>query len=430
MIARAWRGDFREVLIRVLILTLTLTGLLLIRSAARGADPVPVGGAVRSTEPRVRVPGIAAAAAVVWTAEVESQGGRRIAEVRGLAPEVLRDVAGQVNAGSSWQRFFAVYAEVDDGPGLTLDPSLPPMAGSYSVESGALRFVPAFPPSPGMRYRAVVRREAFPSGDLPTAMTFTAIHREPARSENPSTTVTRIAPSSRVVPENLLKFYLHFSAPMSRGHIYDHIHLRNAKGDDVELPFLEIDEELWNPEMTRLTLFLDPGRIKRGVKPLEEIGPSLAEGNRYTLAIDPDWRDAAGQKLRAGLEKVFEVGPPDREPPDPTRWTIHPPRAGSREALTVSFPEPMDDALTRRVVRVGAKTAAVPEGHAELAAEERQWLFVPESPWEAGDYELLVGGTLEDLAGNNPGKPFEVDLFEGVQRRITNEFVRLTFEVR
>ena len=65
---------------------------------------------------------------------------------------------------------------------------------------------------------------------------------------------------------------------MSRGHIYDHIRLLDAQGAPVELPFLEIDEELWNAEMTRLTLFIDPGRIKRGVKPLEEIGPSLVAG--------------------------------------------------------------------------------------------------------------------------------------------------------
>jgi len=34
---------------------------------------------------------------------------------------------------------------------------------------------------------------------------------------------------------------------MQRGHIYDYIHLRNEAGQNVELPFLEIDEELWNP---------------------------------------------------------------------------------------------------------------------------------------------------------------------------------------
>ena len=46
--------------------------------------------------------------------------------------------------------------------------------------------------------------------------------------------------------------------------------------------------------MTRLTLLLDPGRIKRGVRPLEEIGGALQVGRTYTLVIDDAWPDAKG----------------------------------------------------------------------------------------------------------------------------------------
>jgi hypothetical protein len=37
---------------------------------------------------------------------------------------------------------------------------------------------------------------------------------------------------------------------------------------------------------------------------------------------------------------------------------------------------------------------------------------------------------VEDLAGNNIGKPFEVDLFEGVERRLSMTTVKLSFEIR
>ncbi len=83
--------------------------------------------------------------------------------------------------------------------------------------------------------------------------------------------------------------YLHFSAPMSRGHIYGHIHLRNQTGQEIELPFLEIDEELWDPTMTR-------------------------------LVIDRAWKDGSGKPLKETFQKTFKVGPPDRDPPDPTQW--------------------------------------------------------------------------------------------------------------
>ena len=37
--------------------------------------------------------------------------------------------------------------------------------------------------------------------------------------------------------------------------------------------------------------------------------------------------------------------------------------------------------------------------------------------------------SIEDLAGNNVGKPFEVDLFEGIERRISSEVVSVPFEI-
>jgi hypothetical protein len=233
-----------------------------------------------------------------------------------------------------------------------------------------------------------------------------------------------------VLPENLLKFYVHFSAPMSRGHIYDHIHLL-ADGDRaVELPFLEIDEELWNSQMIRLTLFIDPGRIKRGVTPLEEIGPALEAGKRFTLVIDKDWRDAVGNALKEGFRKVFEVGPTDRDPPDPEQWKIDAPNAGRRAAISVKFPEPMDHALALRMIRIMNSADMLVEGESQLTDHERVWTFVPAQPWLAGTYRLTVQTTIEDLAGNNIGKPFEVDLFEGVQRRLTNSVVSRVFEIR
>ena len=93
---------------------------------------------------------------------------------------------------------------------------------------------------------------------------------------------------------------------MQRGNIYEHIHLCDSNGKPIELPFLEIDEELWDTTMTRLTLFIDPGRIKRGVLPLEEIGPSLEAGKRYTLVINREWKDGVGNRLKEEFQKKFK----------------------------------------------------------------------------------------------------------------------------
>src|SRR5207302_748196 len=205
------------------------------------------------------------------------------------------------------------------------------MLGSYHVADGVIRFQPKFPLEAGVTYRAVFRPANLPDGAGNGSPEVVSTFRLPIAQHGPPTVVTQVYPSGRALPANLLKFYIHFSAPMRRGHIYEHIQLVDYAGKAVELPFLEIDQELWNPEMTRLTLFIDPGRIKRGVQPLEEIGPVLVTGGSYTLVIDHGWQDADGNSLKDTYRKRFKVGAPARKPLDAAEWKISPPRSRSLE---------------------------------------------------------------------------------------------------
>lgn len=340
-------------------------------------------------------------------------------EVTGLPPITLQRL--QRWTLPQWQRLLVVYAGLDE--------SLPPMLGTYRIEGNTVRFTPQFPLAPSVTYRAVLRSANLP-GAKTKAAPLTAIFEAPARNVTPTTIVSQVYPSTDVVPENLLKFYLHFSAPMSRGHSYEYIRLLDSNGKQVELPFLELDEELWDQTQTRLTLLIDPGRIKRGVLPLEEIGPSLEAGKSYTLTISRAWQDGNGNPLKEDFQKQFRVGPPDRTPPDPAQWRIEAPKAGTRTPLIVTFPEPMDQALTQRVFSVVAESGAAIAGQVALTEQERRWEFTPNRPWLVGNYHIAIQTTLEDLAGNNIGKPFEVDLFEGVKRHIETQSLKLPFTVR
>ena len=84
----------------------------------------------------------------------------------------------------------------------------------------------------------------------------------------------------------------------------------------------------------------------------------------------------------------------------------------------------MDHALALRMIHVEKV-----RGENQLAKNERLWTFVPAEPWVAGQHRLTVQTTIEDLAGNNIGKPFEVDLFSGVEKRIIHENVTREFKV-
>lgn len=328
-----------------------------------------------------------------------------------------RPVAVEVEGARAGDGALVVFAE--QGPGVPV----PAMAGKLVVAAdGRMRFEPRFPLARGVRYRAEYR--------APGAEPVLSFFALPADTAPPSTTVRQVYPSGDELPENLLKFYVHFSAPMSRGHIYENIQVRDAAGKVIELAFLELDEELWDPTATRLTLLIDPGRIKRGVKPLVDHGPVFEAGRNYSLTIDAACRDAEGRPLRVAFEKRFRIGPADRAPPDHTKWNITPPAAGTRAPLVVAFGESLDHALASRMLHVVRTGGGELDGEVALGAQEREWSFVPGQPWIAGAHQLVIATTIEDLAGNNIGKPFDVDLFEDVQRRIVTPTVEIAFVVK
>ena len=346
-------------------------------------------------------------------------------EVAGISAPALRGLKSRPPSAPEWSRLLSVY--VHDGR-TVIDPLAPGMLGQYAIEGEALRFHPQFPLTRGVEYRAEFRPGALPGGK-PGQLTIVARHRVAKPAPTASTIVTTIYPTADVLPENLLKFYVYFSAPMSRGEIYDHIKLREVSGREVELPFLQIDEELWDAEMKRLTLFIDPGRIKRGVLPLEEVGPALEAGKNYELTIHEAWKDAGGNPLQAKFQKRFAVGEPDRAALDPNRWKITPPKSTTVEPFTVDFGKSVDHALALRLIEVVRDGRPI-RGKKAVTQNERVWQLIPDEPWKAGPHHLTVQKTIEDLAGNNIGKPFEVDLFEGVQRRLTNSVAKIPFEIR
>lgn len=300
---------------------------------------------------------------------------------------------------------------------------LPPLLGDLAREADALAFVPRFPLQAGMRYRAVYR---VPGAAAPVVEVLEVAAAAPA---GPATVLERIDPSPDVLPENLLKLYLHFSAAMSRGEAYRRVALLDAQGRTVELPFLELDQELWDPDGRRLTLLFDPGRVKRDLLPHEEAGPPLQQGRSYTLVVDRGWPDARGNPLASEARKSFRVGPPDHTPPRSSDFRLVPPAAGTRDPLVVSLPEPLDRALLERVLEVVDRFGDPLRGDAVVGDGERRWSFTPEAPWRAGEYALRAASILEDLAGNSLGRPFEVDVFERVEDRFLELSESLRFRV-
>ncbi len=344
--------------------------------------------------------------------------------VTGLDAGQLEELAKIKGDQSKWNALFAVSVRSERKP-----EDRPPMLGSYRIEHETLVFEPRFSLERGLHYRAVFNPSRLPSATRKEENPIAAEFVIPNPKTTRTTVVDHVYPSVNLLPENQLKFYIHFTAPMSRGEAYRHIHLLKSGGDEVELPFLELGEELWDRAAKRFTLFFDPGRIKRGLKPRAELGPALEEGKSYTLVIDRDWPDADGNPLKECFRKSFRAGPPDDQPPDLKTWKIQSPSAGTMQSLTVRFPKPMDHALLQRMIWVVDGAGGKLEGQVEVNNEETRWQFTPQRVWQAGNHHLILDAALEDLAGNSIGRPFEVDVFQPIQREVKKELIELPFQV-
>jgi hypothetical protein len=315
--------------------------------------------------------------------------------------------AGEPAAG--WNSVLAVFAGKGD---------VPPLVGNYAVASGTLTFTPQYPLAPGIHLRAVFH----PATGAAIQTTFDL----PKAAPRPSTTrVAQVYPTTDRIPENQLKFYIYFSAPMQRGDAWTHVHLLREDGSRVDLPFLELALELWDRDNMRLTVLFDPGRVKRGLLPLREVGPAIEAGKNYTFVVDREWLDGNGTPLVESYRKPLRVVASDRVPVDPAKWKITPPAAGTTDPLVVDFPEPLDYALLLHFVSVAGV-----EGTVAVEKNETQWRFTPKQPWKPTGHKLLVNTELEDLAGNHVGRPFDIDVFDKVTKSVTSETVSLSFRPR
>lgn len=299
----------------------------------------------------------------------------------------VRGLGAGATALKNPERFLS--ARVEAGPGLL---------GTWGIEGTIAWFRPRFPLAPGVRH--TVRWDSG-DGSKPLVLDFT-----PPVPRAAPTTVVSSYPSGGVIPENTLRFYLVFSAPMRTGEAYRHVRIVRDDGHVPDLPFLELDEELWDPSGTRLTLLIDPGRIKRGVKPLVDLGPVFEAGRKYSLRVDPAWLDANGNALAKAYRHEYEVASATRERIDPARWELVPPRSAT-DPLIVRFPRALDKALSERLIRVVDEANRPVAGTTEALTGETAWRFKPNVPWQPGRYQLEADSALEDPAGNRPDRLFD-----------------------
>lgn len=275
---------------------------------------------------------------------------------------------------------------------------LPPMAGRLVADGDDVCFVPRFTFIGGTSYTVAV--------DGVTV----ALLARPRSDRLPEAEVLEIHPTAAEVPRNLLRLYVLFSAPMREGRADRHVRLVDDAGEVMVGALLPMDHELWDTGRRRLTVLLDPARIKRGLVGHHESGYPLRAGASFRLLVDAAFPDARGIRLRAPAERRYEVGDDERRRVEPEDWGLSVPAYDTIAPLDVGFDRPLDHGLLARCLRVVGPDGAVVDGTARVGPEARSWRFSPGRAWAPGPHVLVVDPVLEDLAGNSVSRVFDRDL--------------------
>ena len=226
-----------------------------------------------------------------------------------------------------------------------------------------------------------------------------------------------IHPAGPAVPENLLRFELRFDRPQRLP--FDVERLKLLDGDGLEIQHALLDVALSDTDGQRITVLLDPGRVKTGVGPNVDAGRALKEGSTVSLRV------ARSDADPSQVVRTWRVTAAVVQPLQPELWQLSPPRRGTRDALAVDLRAPISSAGERLIAVVDGHGRRV-DGTITLGDGDATWRFQPSRPWATGPHRLVTHPGLEDPAGNRRCAAFEAP----IQRAATCEGASMTFTPR
>jgi hypothetical protein len=210
-----------------------------------------------------------------------------------------------------------------------------------------------------------------------------------------------IHPAGPEVPENLLRFELRFDRPQRLP--FDVERLKLLDGDGLEVQHALLDVALPDADGRRITVLLDPGRVKTGVGPNLDAGRALKAGATISLRV------RGGDVDVSPAVKTWRVTAAVAQPLQPELWQLSPPRRGTRDALSVDLRTPISSVGERLIAVLDGRGRRV-EGTATLGDGDTTWRFKPTRPWATGRHRLMTHPGLEDPAGNRRCAAFEAPL--------------------
>ena len=229
-------------------------------------------------------------------------------------------------------------------------------------------------------------------------------------------------PHINVLPENTLRMYIYFTAPMSFDNPLDYIDLYDQQGKVIENAFVEVPEGLWNQERTRLTLLFHPGRVKQEVGPNRIEGSILEEGKLFELRVSGRWNDANGSPLNSDYSKKFFVTKAKRQRLRKKDWVIES-ICKDECVLRLSTGDIPDIELFKKMVQIQDENAESLDFE-YIAEANGSFILRSDALKKGSTLTMGINPKMEDISGNtflnafdskegtriDKGKPIEIQI--------------------
>jgi len=238
---------------------------------------------------------------------------------------------------------------------------------------------------------------------------------------NTSMKVVEIYPNSKLVPANILKWYIKFSNPVNPVKIYEHIHFLDENGKEIDRAILNLGAPLISDDGTLLTIWIEPGRQKRMLGPHQHLGSVFKPFKHYTLYIDNTLKDKDGITIEKSINHNFTTSESDRIKPSISEWEVKPLQTNTRQPLEILINESLDFGSLYDAISIVTNSSKI-NGELNFDSQKNKIYFTPESNWEKGIYLIKIDPFLEDLAGNNLKHLFDRPIHKNKKEDSTKEF--------
>lgn len=271
-----------------------------------------------------------------------------------------------------------------------------PILGEFRIGSDAIIFTPLISFTPGLTYCVYFNLKLIAQFKIKEVLSM-----PPA--------VLNVFPIQDTIPENQLKLYITFSQPMQSGEVLQYLKLVKNERDTLTEVFLDLQNELWNKDQTMLTIWFNPGRVKRGLQPNEKSGTPLINGNTYKLIISNDWQGTNGKKLINNFDKKFFVVDRDSIGVSLDHWKIFASMQKNQTKLDIHLGEVLDHELLKNTISVLNEKNEIIPGRSIINDESNHIQIILDKMLPSEKYRLRVESHLEDLAGNNLNRLFDME---------------------